>query len=478
LPFLAAAPNHFFYYSSTSKTNYSLSTFLEDASAQEVYCNSIGGHLASYDNATEQNEVERYFIKQVIPRGLGGAEHWLPAAVRHTRLSSALHALCRLQLIPRACVCLQSLFAPAYHQRYRLGLTYDTSSSTWGWLDISNAEPLAPDYVNWSGGEPNVAAGSCAIANFSLGAYTPTGVAEWQATGCEALHPCMCKTRPPGSVPPQNYTASNNVTYSFSTALLPMSSAQAFCNSMGGHLVSFESESLQIEVSRMQSMSGMEHSCCHNSCRSRAHRPGYQAPACAPAPTQVEDYFSSIGILLPGWHKSYWTALHTKSTSDPHVWSLMDPFPAPFSAESYSHWGDAQPDNTMPPESCVAASYELRYQSGTPGLGAWGWEDQPCSTRNLVLCRIIRGWLLPEHFAAAPGAGSPCLPDDFVLTMRIGSIRCAGCCTRPISSHDRWVSPACSGGCGPRRRQGRCPSNLAAAPGQWRLPNCAHEVEL
>ena len=62
---LPAAPNTFFYYSTTSKTNYSLSTYLLNSTQQETYCNSIGGHLVSYDNQTEQIEVEQAFIKQV-----------------------------------------------------------------------------------------------------------------------------------------------------------------------------------------------------------------------------------------------------------------------------------------------------------------------------------------------------------------------------------------------------------------------------
>ena len=105
---------------------------------------------------------------------------------------------------------------------------------------------------------------------------------------------------------------------------------------------------------------------------------------------QVEAYFTRIGILLPGWHTGYWTALRTLNTSEPRSWSYRDPFVAAFSAETYSHWGDSQPDNAQAPESCVAANWALRYQSGTPGLGAWGWDDQSCSNRLLVMCRIIR----------------------------------------------------------------------------------------
>jgi hypothetical protein len=31
----------------------------------ETYCNTIGGHLASWDSLAEQNEVEQAFIKMV-----------------------------------------------------------------------------------------------------------------------------------------------------------------------------------------------------------------------------------------------------------------------------------------------------------------------------------------------------------------------------------------------------------------------------
>lgn len=140
------------------------------------------------------------------------------------------------------------MLAPGYHKRYFTGLSYNSSSTAWRWIDVSTAAPDLPNYVKWAAGQP--AGGSCGIANFSIPVYMPTGVAQWQSANCSAPHPAICKTRAPGSVPPQNYTASNNITYSFSTALLPASSAQLFCNNLGGHLVSYESEPLQIEVSR------------------------------------------------------------------------------------------------------------------------------------------------------------------------------------------------------------------------------------
>ncbi len=206
-----AAPSRFFYVSPINRANYSLSTITGSATQQEAYCNSIGGHLASYDNATEQNEVERSFIRQ-------------------------------------------GLLAPAYHKRYFIGASYNVSSTAWEWLDVSNPPPAAPHYIQWAAGEPDLDGGACSIANFTVPGYTPLGTAAWQSANCSAEHPAMCKTRFPGSVPPQNYTASNNVTYSFSTALLPASSASLFCNTMGGHLVSYESEGLQIEVRQGQEL--------------------------------------------------------------------------------------------------------------------------------------------------------------------------------------------------------------------------------
>ncbi len=134
----------------------------------------------------------------------------------------------------------------------------------------------------------------------------------------------------------------------------------------------------------------------------------------------MEAYFSRIGILLPGWHTGYWTALRTLNTSDPRSWSYRDPFVPAFSAETYSHWGEGLPDNALAPESCVAASWALRYQSGTPGLGAWGWDDQPCSNRLLVLCRIVREYqsrllvqcrplvqVLTRHMGGSPAMAAP-----------------------------------------------------------------------
>jgi hypothetical protein len=44
-----------------------LSTHLLNQTQHESYCNSIGGHLASWDSLAEQNEVEQAFIKMVRP---------------------------------------------------------------------------------------------------------------------------------------------------------------------------------------------------------------------------------------------------------------------------------------------------------------------------------------------------------------------------------------------------------------------------
>lgn len=192
----------------------------------------------------------------------------------------------------------------------------------------------------------------------------------------------------------------------------------------------------------------------HANTRRSSVGPASQFAPCA-APPQVESYFASIGILLPGWHTAYWTALRTRNASEPRDWSFMDPFPVPFSGESYSHWGDSQPDNAQPPESCVAASYPLRYQSGTPGAGAWGWDDQPCSTRLLVMCRITRGcWR-----RAAAVEHSCCTVEPYRESIRS--------CTSGLSI----AAPPCfSRGCCTGRRQGALPYHAPSPARQRRLP--------
>jgi hypothetical protein len=200
----------------------------------------------------------------------------------------------------------------------------------------------------------------------------------------------------------------------------------------------------------------------------------------------VESYFSRIGILLPGWHTGYWTALRTLNLSEPRSWSYRDPFVPTFSAETYSHWGEAQPDNAQAPEGCVAASWALRYQSGTPGLGAWGWDDQPCSNRLLVLCRIIRECRrggLQQVCSSLQGPTCQCLAYRMVSgNMQATMVHCEACAA-PLP--DNALDPAApSSTCSPKplpctqlralpleaalatSPQPRCPLRMAA-PTSW-----------
>jgi hypothetical protein len=97
---------------------------------------------------------------------------------------------------------------------------------------------------------------------------------------------------------------------------------------------------------------------------------------------QVETYFISQGLLLPGSMPSYWIGLSSTANSWPTFTWLSALLPTPGHG-SYSHWPPTvkQPDNAAGDEYCAAANSTLLHGK------AWGWCDTSCDRQLAYICR-------------------------------------------------------------------------------------------
>jgi hypothetical protein len=167
-----------------------------------------------------------------------------------------------------------------------------------------------------------------------------------------------------------SYSYKSNMTgrsYLLSTAAADFTGAQAYCNSKGGHLVSYANETEQEEV---------------------------------------EQFFFDYGVLLPGYHTFYWLGLATNDTMWP-AFSYLDASPAPNATTGvYANWGnysdpldvliengtEPEPNNwVLPPENCAGANYTELGLDGA-SRGPWPWADTNCSQSWPFLCKMLREW--------------------------------------------------------------------------------------
>ena len=75
-----AAPGIFTYRSQGRRNSYILNTNPTSFKSAQTFCNTQGGHLASWDSYAEQYEVEQYFVGQVrVLASCRPAECVLPA---------------------------------------------------------------------------------------------------------------------------------------------------------------------------------------------------------------------------------------------------------------------------------------------------------------------------------------------------------------------------------------------------------------
>jgi hypothetical protein len=133
------------------------------------------------------------------------------------------------------------------------------------------------------------------------------------------------------------YTAdATNDTYAFVSSVVTMSESQKFCNSLGGHLVSWKGMAEQVEV---------------------------------------EQYYVNYGVLLPSYHKGYWTGLTAES------WPNFNWIDKTAGRVDYTHWASFEPNNMN--NMCGIGNYSAEYD------GAWGWSDEPCMARFPFICKLM-----------------------------------------------------------------------------------------
>jgi hypothetical protein len=80
-------------------------------------------------------------------------------------------------------------------------------------------------------------------------------------------------------------------------------------------------------------------------------------------------------VLLPVFHKGYWTGLIADTWPD---FQWMDKTAGPI---DYTHWATDEPkarDNL-----CGIGNYTAEYD------GAWGWADSSCMSRYPYICKIM-----------------------------------------------------------------------------------------
>jgi hypothetical protein len=171
------------------------------------------------------------------------------------------------------------------------------------------------------------------------------------------------------------YNSTRGNTYMFSTSSLNFSAAEQACKDNGGHLTSWAAQEEQAEV---------------------------------------EQYYTSQGILLPAYHTFYWMGLNTSSWPN---FTWLDRSLAPDYNSTYTHWGlspTPEPNNRPnPPELCAGANISQAF-STLPNNSAWGWSDANCSLSYNFICKILRE--PPRPAGSGPASLSrlcwPCVPSQ------------------------------------------------------------------
>lgn len=78
------------------------------------------------------------------------------------------------------------------------------------------------------------------------------------------------------------------------------------------------------------------------------------------------------------------------SPGPPYYWNWTDWSVPGINVTYYVHWGQVQPDMERGPSNslgqCGVAKYRLAYDSPS----AWGWEAEPCSAQNHLICKLLR----------------------------------------------------------------------------------------
>lgn len=186
------------------------------------------------------------------------------------------------------------------------------------------------------------------------------GYADW---ACEEKFVFVCRSAAPGTF---TYNSPvSNYTYTFNTQNMTFAEGEAFCEGIGGHLVTYSSQEEQ---------------------------------------TDAEQYFITQGMLMPGFHAFYWMGLTTENWPT-FFWTDQTPYTANV---SWDNWGYYMPQNIREPnnifkeEFCAGANFSERNTNLKPAI--WGWADTKCNAKYPIMCRKNR-----ESQRRPAGIRHPCL---------------------------------------------------------------------
>ena len=184
----------------------------------ELQCNRVGGHLASYSAMYEQKEVEKWYSGNGYLLPVNKTFYWMGLKANVTAVSSP---------------------GPEY----------------FNWLDPTVPDLHAPTaYMHWGpSGQPDngIPTELCAGGNFSEAYNAASG---WTDFNCSLATEFMCRQIPPG---PGACILRGKTNYTYCINTLPMSfdAAEAYCNTLGGHLPSYlntdEHKEIEVNFTRM-----------------------------------------------------------------------------------------------------------------------------------------------------------------------------------------------------------------------------------
>jgi hypothetical protein len=352
--------------SETTGSDYVLNTNKMSFNDAMSFCNNCGGLLASYDNMTEQRDVENCFVVSLALAGpsstaccCGNGCFAALYAARYTP-GSQLHP-------PLPALQEDGWLLPRFHKFYWMGLASNVNGAIWPnftWLDHGKAIYMG-DYQHWGTLmpgrvlEPNnlVPPEVCAGSNLTAGIIRYEelifdGVGGWADQHCDEKHIFVCEIWPPQRFEPY-VSGVSGYEFTLYTTTMNQSFAEIECNANGGHLASYTSAEEQFDV---------------------------------------EQYYISNFWLLPAWHKAYWIGLYSESPRTWPVFQWLDGAPAPTNT-TYRHWGMLTPQSLQEPnnfgrkpELCAVANASQAFDSPT----AWGWADQNCLLKFPFMCKKMQ----------------------------------------------------------------------------------------
>jgi hypothetical protein len=214
----------------------------------ELQCNTVGGHLAGYVAEAEQREVEKVRVqkgdRQADSRQ--GMRVDAPPSAPGSRLAD------RLPLPPQWNIGNSYLFQ-RNRTFYWLGVRANVSKVTSPSPEYFNLlDPTLPymhntsiGYMHWglNPGSPDNAVPDelCAGADFT---QSYSDAAGWDDKQCSGSREFMCRMMPSG--PATCYNASTGNTFCLNTAPMAPEAAEAYCQTLGGHLPSYSSQQEQV----------------------------------------------------------------------------------------------------------------------------------------------------------------------------------------------------------------------------------------